>query len=160
RHDQVEVVLMDRLDRLARGRGRDRVVSRLFEDQTIGRKHRRFVVHNEHLFGFARTGRRMRVFTALSPHVHQIFTTGMSILKTVPLPTLLRTAIRPPWFATMPLTIQSPNPVPFSPLVVTNGSKIVRTMSFGMPVPVSAIRMRMNPCTRSGPEMCRVRTRS
>jgi len=49
--------------------------------------------------------------------------------------------MKPPWLLTMPLTVESPRPVPLSgPLVVKNGSKMRSRISGGMPVPVSVTR--------------------
>ena len=50
----------------------------------------------------------------------------------------LTTEIRPPRRSTMPLTTHSPIPVPLSPLVVKNGSKMVPMFSTGTPHPVSS----------------------
>lgn len=48
-----------------------------------------------------------------------------------------------PWcFCTIPLLTQRPNPVPRSPFVVTNGSKIRLRFSREIPIPLSAITTR------------------
>src|SRR5512141_555818 len=70
---------------------------------------------------------------------------GNTSLKTVPLSTTLLTIIFPLCPSTMPFTIHKPSPVPFSPLVLTNGSNIVLRISLGIPIPVSATTMLMCP---------------
>src|SRR5438309_1728433 len=135
--------------RFLRGERRGDGVALLLKDQPVSGEHGCFIIHHQdaHFFGFLR-------------HRVHSFTIGRSILKTVPLPTLLRTEILPPWFPMMPFTIHNPNPVPFSPFVVTNGSNTVFTMFGGIPEPVSASTMRIHPCRPSLPVTCRVRTYS
>src|ERR1700693_1866815 len=67
---------------------------------------------------------------------------GRKIEKAVPTPWMLRTRRRPPCFSTSVWETHSPSPVPFSPLVLKKGSKILWRTSRGMPKPVSAITMR------------------
>src|ERR1700751_902953 len=50
---------------------------------------------------------------------------------------LLRSRMRPPCFETIPCVIHRPKPVPFSPLVGKNGSKIFRWFSAETPDPLS-----------------------
>src|SRR5205807_385184 len=111
-------------------------VSLPFQDKLVGSQHRTVVVHYQD--------------PICACHAHN-FITGKSILKTVPLPGLLRTESLPAWFWIIPLTIHNPNPVPFSPFVVTKGSKIVRIISGGIPDPLSAMRIRIQPCKSSAP---------
>src|ERR1041385_1493786 len=130
------------LDRSAAGQN---FITLPFQNELVGQQDGSFVVNYQHA-----------VFT-ISTHN---FTTGKSILKVVPRPIRLFTESLPAWFWIIPFTIQRPSPVPRSPLVVTNGSKIERIISGGMPEPVSAIRMRTQPWRSSTQERWRLRIRS
>src|SRR5689334_9535714 len=126
---------------LFRRNHRGGLVTVALEQKLVREKHGCFVVDHEN--GFSCRHQR---------------TTGKSSLKMVPLLCLLRNLMRPPWFSTMPRTIHKPSPVPFSPFVLTNGSKTVGSTDGGIPVPVSATMMRTQPCTPSGEGTWRVRT--
>src|SRR6266853_3546700 len=115
------------LHRSAAGRN---IITLPFQNEPVSQKDGSFVVNYQHA-----------VFT-VSTHN---FTTGKSILKVVPWPNRLFTESLPAWFWIIPFTIHNPNPVPRSPFVVTNGSKMERIISRGIPEPVSAIRMRTQP---------------
>ena len=71
---------------------------------------------------------------------------GILMVKVVPSPIRLSTPISPLCSLTMPYETDRPSPVPLpTGLVVKNGSKILLTTSGGMPLPVSATRMRAVP---------------
>src|SRR5713101_720786 len=73
---------------------------------------------------------------------------GKKTAKQVPLRpgcVLLRIRIQPPCLSTIPLATHRPRPVPFSPFVVKNGSKILRRFSPEIPGPLSAMKTR-TPC--------------
>ncbi len=57
--------------------------------------------------------------------------------KVVPAPSSLPTSIQPRACSIVPYTVARPIPVPRSPLVLKNGSKIRSRTAGGMPAPVS-----------------------
>jgi len=76
--------------------------------------------------------------TASQAHASCLRSFGRRRLKELPRPGSLSTRISPLWRWMMEKDTDSPSPVPTSPLVVKNGSKMrLRTCS-GMPTPVSA----------------------
>src|SRR5262249_299451 len=105
----VECVVLQRRNGIARGRAGDDLVALALEDHSVREQHGGLVVHHQDF---------------VSAVLGHGLVTGKSIWKTVPFPGRLRTKILPSWLCTIPFTIQSPRPVPFSPLVVTNGSKM------------------------------------
>src|SRR6478735_6544552 len=141
----IKLLLLHGFNRGPGGAARHDFVSLPLKNKTVREQDGSFVVHHQHA-----------VFL-ISTHN---FTTGKSILKVVPRPTRLLTESLPAWFWMIPLTIHSPSPVPLSPLVVTNGSKMERIISGGIPEPVSAIMMRIQPWRSSCPGMWRVRMRN
>src|SRR5690606_4878284 len=83
---------------------------------------------------------RSRVSSFLFPAFRHYSEAGNSIVKQVPLPTLLETSRSPPALRTMCLAWYAPIPIPSSPFVLSNGrNNRSRTNSTSMPHPVSAI---------------------
>ncbi len=64
------------------------------------------------------------------------------ISTVVPTPCSLRMRAAPPDCCAMPYTWLRPSPVPFTPLVVKNGSNTLATSSGAMPSPLSVTAMR------------------
>src|SRR6476646_2498354 len=143
--NNIKLLLLHGLNRGPGGTTRHNFITLPLQNKAVGKQDGSFVVHYQHAVFLIGT--------------HN-FTTGKSILKVVPRPTRLLTESLPAWFWMIPFTIQRPSPVPRSPLVVTNGSKIVRIISGGMPEPVSAIKMLTQPFRSSYPGIWRLRMRS
>src|SRR3954469_7308833 len=143
--NNVKLLAFHGLNRSPGGATRHNFITLPLNNKAIGGPGGSFGVHHQHAVFLVGT--------------HN-FTTGKSILKVVPRPKRLLTESLPAWFWMIPFTIHSPSPVPRSPLVVTNGSKIERSISGGIPEPVSAIRMRTQPCRSSYPGIWRLRMRS
>src|SRR5438270_4570491 len=138
---QIECHALHRFARFS-GIGRCRhLITLLLQDHLVRQQDRGLVIHHQNV-RFAHCN------------------TGSKILNVVPLPTRLRTLIFPAWFAMMPFTIHSPSPVPFSPFVLTHGSKMLCRISGGMPEPVSATRIWIQGCESSLAFTTRVLNRS
>src|SRR5262249_45440898 len=123
----VKLILLQDHDSFAGGGAGYNFIAFALKNQTVGDQHGCLIIHDQDpIFTIRTHGLAM----------------GRSTRKTVPLPRWLLTESLPAWFWMIPLTIHNPKPVPFSPLVVTKGSKMSSIISGGIPVPLSAIRIR------------------
>src|SRR5262249_60560844 len=107
--NSVEVVFLKGGQRFAGGGAGYHLIAFTLQDQAVGNQDRGFIIHDQK--------------TVFAVQTHGLVI-GRSTRKTVPLPTRLLTDSFPPWFWMIPFTIHNPRPVPFSPLVVTKGSKM------------------------------------